>query len=583
MRSQTIINNIRDRNEPETITFHYRGDYHFTVRETVTVRRKDPRKKIYIGEFLSSNNVAAPEGCSLDTRYCIKKFMFPIHSNGLPQQREHFDLFPFTGKHLRQIVTMDEQAREIVELIKKGVIDQEAEKLNCSCMIIEPCYTTFDFTLFRSPEDKIDCILQVVEALRELKESDFTEYYGEIKAHRDLKFSNVMLELKPGEKPTVKLIDFPSIKTDCHGGSEGTVPGAFSAGNTAPEDLLPGLEVSEKTDVFALGIMLAELFGVWNNGRRANPLHILFESDKLQLSSQERCREYFSELLKAYENGHHSRWLQDALHPLKADWSIEEACPGIRELFEWSTHLLPEHRLSLDDFEERLIKIRHTLDGRPSPLCPEKFNIFLVDTDFMDQYRKEYIRAAERVRQETGAEPVLITYASGPANRMEACNCCLEQVSSQGILTVANLTETLRAIPATVIESSRKQWSPLTGVLYAVFDLLSNSPMRQEFNGDIHIFSHTPPTQNNCCILNEGDPLGHTVYAGTPAQRNPDVNIQVHSRSGTTEDWYTLIPFAQPRAFGGRNDPTAGGDTKKAPPKASSVYIYDANGNAVEL
>jgi serine/threonine protein kinase len=82
--------------------------------------------------------------------------------------------------------------------------------------------------------------------------------------HRDLKPENVLIDQSHGEQTQIKILDFGLAKlnlpeTSLTGGSTITRPGMLigTPGYMSPEQLM-GEGVSERSDVFAIGIMLVE-------------------------------------------------------------------------------------------------------------------------------------------------------------------------------------------------------------------------------------------------------------------------------------------------------------------------------------
>ena len=140
---------------------------------------------------------------------------------------------------------------------------------------------------------------QVICGIEQLM-SDKTLNSHKIVAHRDLKFENIMQEdLADGSK-RFRIIDFPTVKLSAKNDGhmvDYTHLGFFSYSNTAPEDVVEDYEVSEKTDVFALGMMLAELFGIWEYTLSRNPLSLLFKCVRtVDVSNSVECSKFFKSL-----------------------------------------------------------------------------------------------------------------------------------------------------------------------------------------------------------------------------------------------------------------------------------------------
>jgi serine/threonine-protein kinase len=101
------------------------------------------------------------------------------------------------------------------------------------------------------PAEAVDYVLQACEAIAE------AHALGII--HRDLKPHNLFLTTKLGGEPLVKVLDFGISK---YVGSEGitsTVSVMGSPAYMAPEQMRSSKDVDERTDVWALGVVLYEL------------------------------------------------------------------------------------------------------------------------------------------------------------------------------------------------------------------------------------------------------------------------------------------------------------------------------------
>ena len=539
--------------EPEIIDFFSKGTYHFTVTEDVTVKRAIVKKRVYIGQFSSAGenaNNRAPKGCKLDTPYCLKCYEIdlPLAKEKKPQNREYLDMLPFEGEHIREIICLDENAEKVVKYLMGKEKELGDKPCSVTCMTIEPCYTPYSAKYFPKTQDKLTCLLQIVKGLRELHRYDEEKLRG-ITAHRDLKFKNVMLEDAATEFPKVRLIDFASVKAMYNADADATAEAAFSPNNTAPEDLNKGIPVGEKTDVFALGLMLTEIFGIWSYEKDeetviSNPLYILFEMDKV--SGAKDMKSLYKNIFDRNMNGKNPRWLEAELKSLTPFW---ERFGAVREpakaLFESATRLIYEDRISLDGFEEELKKLVE-LSGGEAEEEARRFSLFLFDTQRFNKNRPAFVKRAIELLGKGDISPVLIDYSSRRSAEIQAYHGRLNLVSDETVIGKYQLTKYIEELKDTTIEGA--SYSELYGLLYHLAGFVSHEKRAELFSGEIHIFTHTPPTQNTCCRLyyaDESVPGGAEIasLSGAELARKLGCRIYVHSPKGAAEDWYIVKPI----------------------------------------
>lgn len=498
MAEKTIVNDkIGKKKKGDVIEFKNKGTYYFTVRQDLTVNHRTIKKRVLVGQFCSTGehkNDSAPKGVCLDTTYCMKsaKVTLDMLTCEHPQNREYLDFLDYKGEHIRSILAMNRDAQKLCELIDnpEGIKANAETVLDCS--IIEPLYEPFDVTVFDTVNKKLLCMLQIVDGLYDLTSSRFSAIKSII-AHRDLKFSNLVIDKTEGE-PKIKLIDFSTVKTDfTHSDYNKISKGALSPGNTAPEDVMPQYPVSEKNDVFALGIMLAELFGVWSEEDNKNPLSMLFDSAGIDLSDTEAVNDFYSELIEASGYGKSPCWLEKALSS-QADWSIEFILPGIKQLFESATRLIPNDRISLKEFEAGLIGLMKNNEKEEE--MPKRFSVFFISTDSIGENRDSYIQTACEIMRDKQVCPVIIEYSSKSGIVINAKDISLSLKDSKYIRDTLSLKHCLRSIVPTP-----SGYSELIGALYAVYEKLFVIGGTSSFNGEFHIFTKALPTSENCCVL----------------------------------------------------------------------------------
>lgn len=549
--------------EGKIIKFVCRGDFYFTVEKTLTDKIR--AKKVYLGSFVSvekgGKNDSAPTNCMLDTQYCLKEVWlnFPLDHSSTPQHRHFWDYFPFEGENIREILAKNEDTERFINDVKKSLIDVFENKVNgvddpfYKCMIIEPKYDKFSVEDFPSPIEKIDCMLQIVSGLKQLRSSNFFENRI-VLAHRDLKFLNVMVE-KGDTKKIIRLIDFPSIKTidiNSSGSDDATVLGSFSASNTAPEDVVDEYVVDEKVDVWALGGMLAEIFGVWSYSQNSeavrNPLRILVSVERLPLTDQKACENFYRKKDSEFPSSGSSRcgWLEQTLKNknISADWtSIGTGYKTVRKLFREALVIDPEKRIRLDDFEKQLERIKQQMERAnvASGHSKNKKQFFIFDSTQIAYYKASYLNAAKAVMSNE-SEIIPVFYKWNNRNGILVSNPnCLSGDDEDGIATIEALEEALGDKKATSNTDYSK--SELKACLYDVLQLFKSGG--NNYDSAIHIFTPILPRENNMCPFKSG---GQKLEVTDILKECQDIKIYVHvpeSETSGKEDWYSVESFVQ--------------------------------------
>lgn len=503
MAEKTIVNDSpRKKKKGDVVEFKSKGTYYFTVHKDLTVNHKTIKKRVLVGQFLSvgeHKNDSAPEGCCLDTTYCMKSARVTLDMllSEHPQNREYLDFLDYKGEHLREILAMNKDTRLLCDLINNPDRSRANAETVLDCSIIEPLYESFDEAVFDTPKKKLLCMLQIVDGLYDLTSTKFSAI-NSIIAHRDLKFSNLVIENAQSE-PKIKLIDFSTIKTDFTLSDYNRISkGALSPSNTAPEDVMPQYTVSEKNDVFALGIMLAELFGIWKDDDNKNPLSMLFDNAGVDLSDTEAVAEFYRELIDASGYGKSPCWLENALTKIadcSADWSAEFILTGIKQLFEGATRLLPADRISLKEFEAGLLALMKKT-GEEDESEPNSFSVFFISTDGFGENRDRYIKTACEIMKSKNISPVIIEYSSKSGIVINKKDISLSLKDSEYIRDTVSLKRCLRSFAP-----SPSGYSELIGALYAVYEKLFVIGGTSAFNGEFHIFTKALPTNENSCVL----------------------------------------------------------------------------------
>lgn len=531
-------------------------------------------KKIFLGCFEYAHNpncIALPNGLEFEKEYCLKSvsLFFPLQEHLFPPERHFWDFFPFEGENLREALALNDDAKKLSNLLAETTSEKFNEASRnlgvLDCAIIEPVYLPFNIADFKSPIEKIDCMIQIVSGLKQLFSHTVLENH-KIVAHRDVKFANVVVQnLSDGSK-RLRLIDFPSVKTqniDKSSKANHTQIGFFSFSNTAPEDVMRRFSISEKTDVFALGTMLAEIFKIWDFNEIQNPLTLLFDCTKgINITEPNECRVFYSTLNEKYQyiNQNVPGWLEQTLdaHNKNACWNeIERICPEVRTLFRAATAIDPKNRITLNNFDKELRSIRHNLSlgcSNTSPQAkevldvPKKISYLLVDTLDLNLHCDTYIDAICQVAQ-ISPDTDFAVMPFGWRHMTDTMSSCPESLNMNP-LNVDDACDYIRNLDSTSREGSFA--SEIKGCLFEISEYLNNQSNLNNFSREIHIFSPEMPHKKNSCVFQDYvvDELGmskvvHPTNAQVCQKFDKDVKIYVHAYKTPGEledaDWYTPV------------------------------------------
>ena len=540
----------------KVIEFEHCGTFNFTVFEELNKNRD---KKIYIGKFESNRNEGAPENCECDKLYCMKKakIVFPNDDFKHPQERHYWDFFSFEGENIREILAMNTGAIQFNQDIQSGKLDvfnnNNGAEAIYDCITIEPCYENFNLNDFSSVSEKIDCMKQIVAGLKQLMGSELF-VNAHVTAHRDLKIRNVMVEKKENGEKVLRLIDFPSIKTEFDNASEvdpnRTVEGAFSYSNTTPEDVLEEYQVTEKNDVFVLGCILLELFGVYSYETIRNPLHIMFKMSNLDIRKKDECANFYKKMQSDYsfEDATKVNWLENFLveNNVYPNWDNIDACKNqIRALFRASTAINPDDRISLDEFEKELNVIKSSLpansQSKPQGL---KKTLFLIDVKDFKLHKDVYIsKMTEFMKGKwLDIEPVIVGYGWADGNPVLQPTEELVAITEDPIRYSTDMISVIEKLPA----SKGSDKSRLKGCLYEAIKYMKGT----NCTSDIHIFTPIPPTENNMCAFQRAEKTElysteiRSLTAREIISEYEGLEVFVYTYRGAIDSWYKPEFFA---------------------------------------
>lgn len=399
-------------------TIHLKWDeqisYSFCAHHIIS--KEGSTKTIYLGYFTD----AAPPSLQPGQQYCVKEIdLVQDRYIKYPQLREYFDLLEMYGQHQRQILARNPKALEVAEAIRKTGTYGSA----CTCIVVEPIYQScagLSQNCWQLPvEKRIDIIMQYVQGCIELQDDKNRINGKQIVAHRDLKFENGVED----NQFCIRIIDYASIRLvddqvsqnlPQENNENGTATMPLSVVNTAPEDVIQDstFVVTEKTDVYALGMMLASLFiTIDNQHKNSNPNLVWAFDHGWVKNNAEQCKNNmvaaFREAMDAYANSSwNNTWIEQALKACHhnvyweptASTDIQQA---IRKLFFQATHISPADRISLQEFYDNLKAIKEQATA-----CTARFpvSVYLFDCTNLPSYKYAYLTAASNVFSKQCAE-----------------------------------------------------------------------------------------------------------------------------------------------------------------------------------
>jgi serine/threonine protein kinase len=323
--------------------------------------------------------------------YCLKIVTVYPRRSGRPADRDYWDAADFRGDHLMHHIALDENGDMVSRQLRRdGRIDESLDGRRV--MILEPDgLSLFDLINDRldkamefidlaslSVTERLDILDQICEGLQELYRH--VQRDGRrIVAYRDLKEENVVILMK-GKRMVASLIDFATIRLEDSDGNSpnNTFRSQFSESNTAPEDIIPENDPvisfyqtsgqNQKTDVFALGLILGRLF----SGCR--PLRDwIHKAQMSETDSEKLWLHAYEDVISRYQT-RDFRWLEKELgEDFKWQEEIDSAILNkVQRLFRQSTLLWPDARPGIDLFRQRLGDILDLAVTREGPLEAEE-------------------------------------------------------------------------------------------------------------------------------------------------------------------------------------------------------------------
>lgn len=480
--------------------------------------RKDRCKNVYRGYFIDR----APNGVEPNVVCWLKQIRID-EKREYPQLREQYDMADFPegqSEHLRHLLARNPEADRIVQEIRDG----HTPRAQADCFMVERSYAELlpEHIQYLTPRERLEYICQYCTALKELYKTSKSVYNWPVAAHRDVKIGNGLI-LRYNGRFQVVLLDFSSIRFEADSphapipdtyrpefisskGSQGTNPYLMSHENTCLEIVSSKYPTTRATDVYALGTMLASLFGyVTPNHRNPNAYlctkpdpqdnqkritldHHMMEARLLHLLPRDK------KLGDVYRG---TTWMEQTLEQARTPftWGDPKGAPyhldaelleQVKELFFEATRMDPADRISMEDFHVRIQTLKNATPKERSN-SPKLYMfsecVYLIHQDALQEHKAwmQDIVASSLDRPDSDFPIHLCWYQSRRENT-DADD------TDDAFTPITSARELLTKIGARSASASA-QYHSLVHALYGVWCNYDSYQYENSFNGTIHIFS----------------------------------------------------------------------------------------------
>lgn len=497
-----------------TVQIYWDEQTSYTFIKTHSFSKEHSSKTVYIGHFQGT----APDKLMPDVEYCVKEIdLVKPKYVSIPQNREYFDLLDIKGEHQREILARNPNALKVAESVRTTGTYPAA----CTCVVVEPVYTSCAELLERcsqlSISQRLDIVMQYAQGCIELQSDKNLVCGKRIVAHRDLKIQNGVLSIQDG-RYVIRLIDYASIRlegekvpdapaedAEARKEKDCTAAMPLSAANTAPEDVLrkEGYAVSEKTDVYSLGMMLAHLFvSIDSNYENPNIIWAIdhgWDPGDAELSKKNMIIAFEADESLEEQATYLNTWIEQSLKLRKhnvyweptADPDIQDS---IRKLFFEATHINPNNRIDLRGFRSRLEEIIQKADA-----CTARFpvSVYLFDCTNLASYKRSYLTAASLAFSKECAEARM----HGMTPPLALCVCYSKPTPGQPIKDHISICTPFPLMRKEELGHYIQRLQTMSGsgqdlLIYAIAaaaNYLSNRKDRYSFSGQIHLFAPSVP------------------------------------------------------------------------------------------
>jgi len=532
--------------------------YPFAVDEVLLDDSAKPTKQVYLGHFEESTGVPPVSSLRAGETLCLK--VNRINNNTfcrrVPQFREYLDLISFKGDHIRTVLAINDEAKRLCLHSKSGEFDSEE---TYDCMSLEPVYSPVKIELF-TPLERLEILRQAIEGLYEMRSNENIPLFTseiDIFAHRDLKYSNLVLDRK-GKSFTVKLIDFASLKMEGNLAADATIASPLSPSNTAPEylgdaiwdfedgegDMEGGFgrllgagdrhkpiidpedplyaEASERSDVFALGMMLCEAFNVCRMKKPlktkekkiiTNPLHLWVEHKSRELSGYDKrstdfyikaYRSVYAKGISAGDPSTQKSWLELDLESYGVAFDFPDFLPSLRPLVFAATRFDPGDRIGTDAFFEG---IKALIAEARAAEEKQLFSVCLVDLRDLDNNRQNFLARMLKLQKDQPDIflPYVIYYNNTADGKGRAGFLCHPASDAPALLTdPVALYSALTRLSEPSADGEAKE--SLCYALMILGKALTDETLdRERFSGNVHIFTSDLPQKESLDTVRGAD------------------------------------------------------------------------------
>lgn len=553
-------------------------------------------KCVYAGYFVNS----APEGVRPFEPCCLKVITaYPNNSEyaDRPQGRERYDLVDFRGGHLRSSLARSQTAQRVVQSLRSS---GDCTKTS-QCYSVEPLYSLLPERNPKQidrlqPRERLEYLHQFTLGLLELYARENALGGRQIIAHRDAKIGNGLIR-RSRDSFRVQIDDFATIRfsdEDQHSNTSvgkrsltqpcaagticadsrnpGTFPVPLSAENTAPEDLAPHIyPMTTKVDVYAMGTMIASLFGYAQNSEYRNPgsaLWLTFYS-AWNASQEREITEGLTQTFHAWADAERRgltapgrSWLEQALEeagkPFVWGKQGSDGCDipidvlrGILELFYDCTRVHPEDRIDMETLSHRLGELKeHPALSRESSRSPYLY--LLPTSTFL--YDLRTVRS-EKIAYQVSTSQALL-HSPVPVNCMVYGSPGVRFSGGSPAASSMYTGFDSRAITRFLEKQTSTAHASLTEALYNLYTYCayrpegSSHPLHLDgfFGGEIHIFTTEELTDADLPAIGEVTcpQVLEVLEAKCRENGMEELNLIIHSPHKprlTRSDWFHWEPI----------------------------------------
>lgn len=486
--------------------------------------RKNRCKNVFRGYFIDN----APAGVEPNVICWLKQVRIDEKCK-YPQLREQFDMADFPESetpHIRHLLARNPEAERIVQEVRLG----RFPKVGGDCFMVERCYSELfpDQIQYLTPWERLEYMSQFCIALQELYETSKSVYNWPVAAHRDVKIGNGLI-LRDKNRFRVILLDFSSVRFEsdlAHAkipdtyrpeyisskGGQGTDPYLMSHENTCLEIVCSGYDTTQATDVYALGTMLASLFGYvtptcrnpnvyccTNPSPQGSDMRISMERPDLEA----HLLKWLPRDKKLGRTYRGTSWVEQMLEQAHTPftWGDPKGAPyqlprdlldQVRELFFQATRLDPNDRISMDEFRKCIQTLKNATPkerGSSPKLYMSPECVYMIHQDGLREHKTLLVNAVSKSLTRPDSNlPVQLCWYKNPEQKKtrprpdDTEDTFAPIATAKGVLTKIQVR----------LASTPVQSTSLVRALYELWNNYHTYQYENRFSGTIHIFSLEP-------------------------------------------------------------------------------------------